>query len=104
MRLDPDLLQAVAATLDQDLAEVPLGSPPHHVIAAALDRYERPDQALKGLVVPRVTLAMQVVSSEDLEARRGEFERAVQVWLDGFAIALRYAHQANLPKPKREML
>lgn len=99
-RLDPDLLHAIAGLVDESLSELSARDGMKQIIPALMDDLHRKDvDVLSSLAVIRATLASRVLSVEDLEARKDEVANAIQAWLDGFAIATRYAAQQAKPEP-----
>lgn len=108
--LDGDLLQAIAAALDGELHEyyTTTGITDHDTDMGRLLRHlfgdPKAEQSLAPLIISRATMAAQVTSNEDLDERIGEVSRAIQGWLDGFLVGLRYAEQQALPKPEMRIL
>ncbi len=108
-RFDEALLHAVAATVEADVADIMkefqgAGMDPdtRQVLVRLFDDpYAGKD--LGSLIVARGTLAADVRSTEDLEARSVEVTRAMNAWIDGFVIATRYAAEQAKPKPPKSL-
>jgi hypothetical protein len=106
VRLDVDLLHAVAGALDMEMGEYFVSRIPGHepttqeLVSYLLEVKYREANDLGALMIARATEIAQVTSTEDLDARKGEVARILNGWLDGFVIATRYAAQTAKPKPE----
>lgn len=107
-RFDTDLLHAIAGTLDRDVDEIFSEfrrggmTPDTRQMLVRLFEDAKAGDDLGPVIVSRGTMAAQVDSDEDLDARAEEVNRCINAWIDGFVIATRYAADRAKPKPEME--